>query len=113
MLSGLKRKIGKPGVGAGCRANSRDTAGPRVSAGAEQSGISRMNCIPVCCSTPAWCATLGRHCAEVEQHHHVKVIFSVVNDLDRLSPDLALCLFRVAQEALGNAVRHSRAHTIT
>ena len=33
-------------------------------------------------------------------------------DVDGLSPDLALCLFRVAQEALGNAVRHARAGTI-
>ena len=57
-------------------------------------------------------ATLRRHCAEIEEHHHVEVIFSAVNDLDGLRPDSALCLFRVAQEALGNAVRHSRAHTI-
>jgi Signal transduction histidine kinase len=30
----------------------------------------------------------------------------------RLQPDLALCLFRVAQETLTNSVRHGNARTI-
>ena len=56
--------------------------------------------------------TLERHCADIERHHDVKVMFTAVNDLDALSHDMALCLFRVAQEALGNAVRHARANVI-
>jgi signal transduction histidine kinase len=56
--------------------------------------------------------TLKRHCAEIEEHHHVGVMFEGTGSLDGIRPDLALCLFRVAQEALTNAVRHARARTI-
>ena len=31
-------------------------------------------------------ATLKRHCADIEQHHQVKVAFSAPDDLDSLSP---------------------------
>lgn len=57
-------------------------------------------------------ATLRRHCADFEQHHHVTVTFIAEHDPDALSPDVALCLFRVAQEALTNTLRHARARTI-
>ena len=57
-------------------------------------------------------ATLRRHCADVEELHHLEVSFSARDNLDSLTPAVALCLFRVAQEALGNAARHARASTI-
>ena len=57
-------------------------------------------------------ATLRHHCAEVAHHHQLEIGFSAGGNLDSLSPDVALCLFRVAQEALTNAVRHARAQTI-
>jgi hypothetical protein len=44
--------------------------------------------------------------------HPVTVIFDAAEDVDGLSPDAALCLFRVTQEALTNAVRHARARTV-
>jgi signal transduction histidine kinase len=50
--------------------------------------------------------TLRRHCADVEEHYHVTVIFNAGDDLESLRPEVALCLFRVAQEALTNAMRH-------
>ena len=57
--------------------------------------------------------TLKRHCAEVEAHHDVKVWFRAAGEgLETLNPDVALCLFRVTQEALTNAVRHARAGAI-
>jgi two-component system sensor histidine kinase UhpB len=56
---------------------------------------------------------LTRHCAEVEAHHHVTVSFSGKGKgLKTLKPDVALCLFRVTQEALTNAIRHARARTV-
>jgi signal transduction histidine kinase len=57
-------------------------------------------------------AALQRHCADVAEHHHLEVIFSAGDQLDSLNPDVALCLFRVAQEAITNVVRHARARTI-
>ena len=55
---------------------------------------------------------LKRHCADIEQHHQIKVAYSAPSDLGPVNPDVALCLFRVAQEALANAVRHASAHAI-
>ena len=57
--------------------------------------------------------TLRRHCAELAHHHRLEIAFGAENELDALSADAALCLFRVAQEALTNVVRHSDAHTIS
>jgi signal transduction histidine kinase len=53
--------------------------------------------------------TLEAHCAEVEKRHAVHVRFKTEGDLGRLHPDLALCLFRIAQESLRNGVEHGRA----
>ena len=44
-----------------------------------------------------------------------RIAFSVAIDArpDAVAPDAALCLFRVAQEALGNVVRHAEASSVT
>ena len=54
-------------------------------------------------------ATLRSHCADIERLHQVTVTFNPGDGLDSLDSDVALCLFRVAQEALTNVVRHARA----
>ncbi len=56
-------------------------------------------------------AALRRHCSDIERLHHLSVTLSAGDNL-RLQPDLALCLFRVAQETLTNSVRHGHARTI-
>jgi signal transduction histidine kinase len=48
----------------------------------------------------------------MEHDHQVAVAFNPADGLDSLDSDVALCLFRVVQEALANAVRHARARTI-
>ena len=53
--------------------------------------------------------TLEAHCIEVEKRHDVRVRFKAEGDLGRLHPDLALCLFRIAQESLRNGIEHGRA----
>jgi signal transduction histidine kinase len=55
--------------------------------------------------TPA----LKAHCVEVEKRHDVHVRFRSEGDLGQLHPDVALCLFRIAQESLRNGVVHGRA----
>jgi signal transduction histidine kinase len=57
-------------------------------------------------------ATLRRHCADIEQLHQITVTFNPADGLDSLDADVALCLFRVVQEALTNALRHAGARTI-
>ena len=48
-------------------------------------------------------------CSEVSARHRVQVDFTHQDVPDSVRPDIALCLFRVLQEALQNAVRHSAA----
>jgi signal transduction histidine kinase len=55
--------------------------------------------------TPA----LNAHCIEVEKRHGVSITFSADSDLGLIDPDVALCLFRIAQEALRNGLIHGHA----
>jgi signal transduction histidine kinase len=57
-------------------------------------------------------ATRG-FCSEVSARQKVEVDFSHQDVPDSVRPDIALCLFRVLQEALQNAVRHSSAVRFT
>lgn len=53
-------------------------------------------------------ATVGGHCREVSQQHELRVEF-VHRDVDeRIPKDVALCLFRIVQEALRNIVKHGQ-----
>ena len=54
-------------------------------------------------------AALQAHCAEVERQHHVQLTFSADGDVEPANQQVALPLFRMAQEALRNTVRHGRA----
>lgn len=49
------------------------------------------------------------YCAEVASFHDVHVSVHESGKVDELGPDVSLCLFRVVQESLRNAVRHSGA----
>jgi PAS domain S-box-containing protein len=54
-------------------------------------------------------ATVGDYCREVSRQHHLQVEF-VHQDVPAETPkDVALCLFRIVQEALRNVVKHSGA----
>src|SRR4029079_12748741 len=50
---------------------------------------------------------LKTHCAEVAKRHDVDVSFRSEGELGQLRQDVAVCLFRIAQESLRNAVAHS------
>jgi signal transduction histidine kinase len=52
-------------------------------------------------------AALRELCAQHSENHQLKVELSVEELNSALPSDVALCLFRVAQEALANAARHS------
>ncbi|PWT80442.1 MAG: hypothetical protein C5B58_11665 [Acidobacteria bacterium] len=46
-------------------------------------------------------------CRELSQRHDVEIAFRYTDVPEKLSPESALCLFRVLQEALQNAIKHS------
>jgi len=56
--------------------------------------------------------TLEGLCREVSTEGGVSVVFEGMDIPAQLSEDAELCIFRVAQEALLNAVRHSHARSI-
>ena len=52
-------------------------------------------------------AALSELCANIFQHREVAVSLAVEDRADRLPQEVAGCLYRVAQEALNNASKHS------
>jgi signal transduction histidine kinase len=52
-------------------------------------------------------AALNEVCQQLAKQHHLEIQFSAENVPFPLSENLALCLYRVAQEALSNSVKHS------
>jgi signal transduction histidine kinase len=57
-------------------------------------------------------STLKGHCLEVEKRHAVHVTFTSRGDLSDLAPDVAVCLFRIVQEALRNGIVHGAARRL-
>jgi PAS domain S-box-containing protein len=52
---------------------------------------------------------VGGLCAELADIHHVDINFAHKDIPEAVPPEISLCLFRVVQEALHNAVKHSGA----
>jgi signal transduction histidine kinase len=57
-------------------------------------------------------AALEGHCVEVEKRFDVQVAFTSDGDLRDIRPDVALCVFRTAQEALRNGAMHGDARRL-
>ena len=58
-------------------------------------------------------AALREHCAEFRADTGIEVELALGPSLDALPPDVALCLYRVAQAALANVARHSGARRVS
>jgi signal transduction histidine kinase len=57
-------------------------------------------------------AALEAHCTEFERQYHIRVSFHAEGQVEPENPVVMLSLFRIAQEALRNAVRHGQAQQI-
>jgi two-component system sensor histidine kinase UhpB len=53
------------------------------------------------------------HCSEVEQRQEVQVQVAADDYFGDIRPDVAVCLFRIAQESLRNAINHGDAKRLT
>ncbi len=56
-------------------------------------------------------SALAGLCREMSNKYHIEIKFSKSDPLPTFPKDVALCLFRIAQEAIGNLVKHSQATT--
>ncbi len=54
-------------------------------------------------------AALSAYCAELERSHRTVLTCSAEGDFVSIAPEAALCLYRIAQEALRNVVTHAGA----
>ena len=108
MASSLKRKVGKPGVESEIE-QAFATLQERTAAAASAVRDLSHELHPGVLKHSGLTATLRAHCADIERHHKIIVTFNPGDNLDSLDADMALCLFRVVQEALTNVVRHARA----
>ena len=52
---------------------------------------------------------LTSYCGELERTHGLLMTCSAEGDFATITPDAALCLYRIAQEALRNVIAHARA----
>jgi two-component system sensor histidine kinase UhpB len=108
IVSGLMRKVGKPGVESEVE-QAFATLRDRTAAAATAVRNLSHELHPSVLKHAGLTATLQGHCADIERHHQVTVTFNPGDGLDSLDSDVALCLFRVVQEALTNVLRHARA----
>jgi signal transduction histidine kinase len=58
-------------------------------------------------------SALKAHCREVGRRHGVEIDYSLGEEVGRLDPDIEIALFRIAQEALRNAIVHGSARHMT
>jgi signal transduction histidine kinase len=57
-------------------------------------------------------AALQGHCAEFGRQHAIEVTLAAADGLDGIPQDIALCLYRVAQETLRNIAAHAGARKV-
>src|SRR5215510_6049059 len=55
-------------------------------------------------------AALQSHCREFDRGHDIAIMYQPGKDLGEVPSDVALCLYRVTQEALRNAAMHAKAN---
>ena len=107
-LSGVKRRVGAlPGTGD--LQGDLSSLQQRTLALAENIRHLSHDLHPSVLEHAGLVAALSAYCAEIQSRHTVALTFSVDGEFDSTGDDVALCLYRVAQEALRNVVTHADA----
>ena len=57
-------------------------------------------------------SALRGHCTEFNRHEGMRVWFHVSGEVRSTNPEVAVCLYRIAQEAVSNAAKHSHAKEV-
>jgi PAS domain S-box-containing protein len=107
-LSGVKRRVAAlPGT----RDLQRDVSSlqQRTVALAENIRHLSHDLHPTVIEHAGLVAALSAHCAELQRRESLTVTFGVEGSFDSATPDVALCLYRIAYEALRNVVTHAAA----
>ena len=55
---------------------------------------------------------LSAYCEEFSEIRGIPVVYKADENVDKLSPGAALCIYRIAQEALGNVAKHAQAKQV-
>ena len=108
MLSGLKRLVLRPGPPKDA-AETVTVLQERTNALAETIRHLSHELRPGVLTNLGLVAALRQHAAEVEQHYGITVTLAAPANLDSVDLDVALCLYRVTQEALSNSAKHAHA----
>ena len=84
----------------------------RVAAAAENlRGVSH-TLRPAALEQAGLVAALSAHCADLQHRYGVAVFFNATGHFSAVDHEAALCLYRVAEEALSNVVTHAQAHGV-
>ena len=107
-LSGLKRRMDELNVSDELRTDLR-ALHERTTALAQNVRHLSHDLHPTVLRHAGLVAALTSYCAEVERSHGTASKCSAEGDLGSIAPEVALCLYRIAQEGLRNVVAHAGA----
>jgi PAS domain S-box-containing protein len=111
MLSGLRRELGASGVRHEVQ-ESMTVLQKQTSRLADAIRELSHELHPGVLKHAGLVPALKQYCEEIDRHHDITVDFSPDGNFTDIDFDVALCVYRVTQEALTNVVRHARARTV-
>jgi len=107
-LSSLKRRMDEPHVGDGLQTDLRSLQQRTTTLAQDVRHLSH-DLHPTVLQHAGLVAALASHCAELERSHGTVITCSAEEDFASITSEAALCLYRIAQEALRNVIAHARA----
>ena len=107
-LSGLRRRMGELQIGDNVQADLRALHERTIVLAQNVRQLSH-DLHPTVLRHAGLVAALTSYCAEVERVHGTVLRCSAEGDFASIAPEVALCLYRIAQEALRNVIVHAGA----